>query len=252
MSLHKKVQEVFSLNSQSFYLRNEILENIKSFLEDKKDFILHLTGNPGSGKTSITKFVCKNKKYIYLNAYTDEIKKKILANKKCKLFIIDEFDKIPDSKFVINFIKSNKMKLITLSNNLNKSSGLNISLPTYTSRDILEILNLKCQEINSEILSDDDKKIISKMFGRTGDMRLVFNFVRDNFDKKINKVSLPKKAVDQESTSDQNLHHRLIKEVQGDTQERRKAYSLYIEKCDKLGITSFYRNDFYSVYDLYN
>ena len=90
------------------------------------------------------------------------------------------------------------------------------------------------------------------MFGRTGDMRLVFNFIRDNYDKTTQKIILNKSTEDNKDVEDVNIHHKIIKEIVFKNFDRRKAFSIYIEECEKLGIPYLFRNDFYSVYDIYS
>ncbi|KAF5140481.1 cdc6-related aaa superfamily atpase [Vairimorpha ceranae] len=255
MSLHKKIREIFSSASLNFYKREDVIEKVNNFINSKSDNILHLTGNPGSGKTSLAKYVCRNKKHMFINAYNENIKKLILLNHKNKIWIIDEFDKVNDSKFIINYIKTHNKKLITLSNSLNNFKCLNeinISLRPYTSKEIEDILHLKCEEVGEKFLNEFEIKFIAKMFGRTGDMRLVFNFIRDNYDKTTQKIILNKSTEDNKDVEDVNIHHKIIKEIVFKNFDRRKAFSIYIEECEKLGIPYLFRNDFYSVYDIYS
>ncbi|KAK6090413.1 hypothetical protein P3W45_000510 [Vairimorpha bombi] len=255
MSVYKKVQVAFSSSSDFIYLRSDVCKKISSFLSSTRYNILHLTGNPGSGKTSIAKYICKNYEYKYLNSYTDNIKSSILSNKKINLWIIDEYDKIKDKKFISHYIKSTNKKLITLCNTLSsikRSDSMSISLLPYTSKEIEEIIRLKIKEVGYEICDNSTIKIIAKIFSSTGDMRLVFNYIRDNFNKETNKLEIPKNENIKEEVSEVNVHHRIIKEIVKLNYDRRKAYSEYLDKCDEIAVPGLYRNDFYLVYDVYN
>lgn len=255
MTVYKKVQRAFSSSSQQIYIRSGIDKKISDFLSSTRYNTLHITGNPGSGKTSIIKFICKNHTHKFLNSYTDNIKNILLSNNKCNLWIIDEYDKFKDSNFLEHYIKTKKKKLITLCNTLTgtkRKDSMSIACLPYTSKEIEEILRFKMKEVGHDIFDEITLKIIPKMFSNSGDMRLVFNYIRDNFNKEKNKVEIQKRILKKDQDLSVNIHHKIIKEIISLKYDRRKAYSEYLNKCDEIAVPGLFRNDFYSVYDVFN
>ena len=97
------------------YGRDEECNRINDFL-NSNDYILHITGSPGTGKTSTVKWILSSKSYLYMNYFNET---KITLNKKApKIVVLDEFDKFYEEKKVeclkfLNLIRKSKKKLIT-------------------------------------------------------------------------------------------------------------------------------------------
>lgn len=244
MTIYKKIQKAFSSSSPYIYLRTDTINTIKSFLESQRN-ILHITGNPGVGKTSIIKNILK-KNYLYLNTYIDKCIKQKIIKSKYDIIVIDEYDKLKkDKNFIIFYIKENNKKLITLSNNLILS---NYIIQPYTSKEIEEIIKSKIKiEIKYEIMSSEMIKFVSKKFSDNGDLRAVFNFILNNFNVSNNKVEIIQNVKVENNNS---WHHNEIKKLKNNN--RRKAYLLYLKVCEDNGVNSLLNNEFNIIYELYS
>ncbi|EPR79334.1 hypothetical protein SLOPH_1773 [Spraguea lophii 42_110] len=235
--------------TEKLFLRHNEVKKIREFLSSKEK-ILHISGNPGTGKTFTVKATLKNRKYKILNFFRDNITKNIKSSKN-KLLVIDEFDKYYQTHKdeCINCINSHQNKIITISNDLTISSNILYFKP-YTTEEMIFILENKLKELNIKI-SEDILKYISKDIEYAGDIRKSFNYIQTlvKNNKNITFIDIIKN--NQKEETNENLHYKIIKKIINDENiEENNYYSEYYIRCKEYKIIQHTKNDFYSIVEI--
>lgn len=243
------------------HLREKEIAHIKQFLANN-DNILHICGNPGTGKTSTVLFVLKNKNYSYTNFLENQNIVKNIKNTKHDILVIDEFDKLYQTNTkeclkLFDYIEQKNKKLITISNSLGLTDHI-LYFDAYTPAEINTIVKLKISdEIGAQIVDDKLLNFISKKYGNAGDIRKVFDYIKDLIDKKENNshqmIKIEDLIENTEKKDEENFHEKIIKSIinQKETKNKAVMYKLYYSECDKLNIQPLNRNDVYLIYDLH-
>ncbi|KAM0687875.1 hypothetical protein COBT_000881 [Conglomerata obtusa] len=260
----EKAKKTFQRNTiPKIYLRENEIIHIKEFLQGKEN-ILHICGNPGTGKTCTTQFVLRRRKYTYIN-YLENVK--AVANiykTKDKIIVIDEFDKFFITKKneclkFFDFILKNKKKLITLSNSLDIHDNV-FFFNAYNAHEIKLIVKQKIQdEIGFKIVNDDVFDILSRKIGSSGDIRKVFEQIKNICDKKINDnksdelINLNDMQFNENKCYlQENLHHEIVKKLFNKKENTKtNNYEVYLTQCKEYKITPLDRNDFMIIYNIF-
>ncbi|KAH9411720.1 hypothetical protein HK407_04g08310 [Ordospora pajunii] len=278
----RRLHNSFANHIDRIYLRSEEISEINSFVESER-LVLHICGNPGTGKTHVTKNTLKCE-FLYINYYAEKSILESIRKSTSSVVVIDEFDKYYYERSneclqAMAYLRKKKRKTITLSNNLGMPSDTLFFKP-YTSLDMELILKQKvAEESTEEILSSTSIKIISKRFGPSGDLRLLFKHVQDAIAEKI--LSAESQAIcntlaigsSMKATSDAslvfegiatdkneclnqpaNFHHATIHSLISNNKRLSKIdiYSKYLNECHEMKIPSYDRVDFNIIYDIYN
>lgn len=261
----KKVHKAFSLSkSKEIYLREKEVLTIESFVNSEQ-MVLHICGNPGTGKTHVVTQLLK-KSSLYLNYYNeDRISVRIKDNRR-PVVVIDEFDRYYNerrSECLQNMrrLKSRNVKLITVSNNLRISSDALFFEP-YTSSDMEKILIQKLKkESPVNIAASTVTRLISKKMGSSGDLRLLFKYIQEILERKllnndITEISVEDVALDKENEASvpNDIHHCIISTLMSKSEEtsRMKLYSKYLRECSEVRIQGYDRTDFNIICDMYS
>ncbi|ADM12151.1 uncharacterized protein Eint_090210 [Encephalitozoon intestinalis ATCC 50506] len=248
--------------SRTIYLREEETLAIKSFLHSKRP-VLHICGNPGTGKTHVTVNTIEGS-FLYLNYYSESDIFSKIKNSNSPVVVIDEFDKYYNERRnecmqAMHYLRS-RQKLITISNDLRMSGDVLFFRP-YSSSDMEKILAQKTLKESAEaILSPIAIKIVSKRIGPSGDLRQLFRYVQEIVGRKIMEggsleidledIPLEKENLDSKPN---NVHHSIITSLISKNKKasRMEIYSKYLRECQEMKISSHDRTDFNIIYDIY-
>nr|AGE96232.1 hypothetical protein ECU09_0220 [Encephalitozoon cuniculi] len=259
----KRLYDSFSCSGASVYLREEETLAIRSFLGSKSP-VLHICGNPGTGKTHVTVHTVGNS-FLYLNYYNENDIFGRIKSSNTSVVIIDEFDKYYNERRneciqAMCYLRT-RQKLITISNDLTISGDVLFFKP-YSSSDMEKILTQKVsEESSSPILNPTAIKIISKRVGPSGDLRQLLRYVQEIVGKKIvegGAVEISPEDVfpEKESTEERpsNVHHSIISSlISGNKRvSKMELYSRYLKECQEMEISSYDRTDFNIIYDIYS
>lgn len=262
--LKNKAIKCFSECSQ-IYGRKEECKKIKDFLKST-NFILHITGIPGTGKTSVVKWALSSKPFLYLNYFNEsEI---VLKKNSPKIVVIDEFDKFFEEKKIeclkfLNLVRKSKTKLITISNDLKMG---NVRFKPYDCTEIDQILTEKMNtEIGTEIMDQKCRSFLIKKYGKTGDLRALFKVIVAAISKKQSKSEMEQNTnaqVDEcefkasnnlleisdflssEKLTEQGIHHQIVSSIKNDTLGSQESFKKYLIECEELSITPLPKTDF--------
>lgn len=226
------------LNVEESFLREYEKEKILKFISSKSK-ILHIAGNPGTGKTITVKYLLKNKKYGYINYLTSD-NFTVTEN----IIVFDEFDKFYNQKRseCLNFLQKNaKKKIITLSNDLLFTKDC-LFFKSYSKEEIIEIVKKK---INSDRISDLMINLIS--LKESNDLRKILSVCNDLLLKKTTEITI--QDLNCRPMKRESIHQQLIHEMKEQYAEKKQVFQNYIEKCKKLKITGLDRIDFTSIYE---
>jgi len=175
-----------SAESSHFYGRDREIAKLREFIESDRD-ILHVTGNPGTGKTAAIRHALRNEEYEYMNYYyTPSVYSNVRKTSK-RFVVIDEYDKFFDEKKsecrkVLILLKKNRQRLITIGNDLKHA---NVEFLPYTKGEIVGIIEKKiAEEIGASIMSRGVMEMISKKFENKGSMRACFKFILGCYESK--------------------------------------------------------------------
>lgn len=220
------------------YLREKEIEEIETFLNSKEK-ILHICGNPGTGKTSVTLFTLRDRNYVYLNAQQENLTIKKILSKRSGVIVIDEFDTLYNidklgCKNLFNSLKN--QKLVTISNNLN-SIYKNLFFTAYKKEEIEFIVRNKMMEEKIDV----DEKFIGEIVRKclkSGDIREAIEYCRSLNDDIY--------CIDKENEpNNENLHKKIIFKVMKEGKvEMTVLYEKYIVECKEMAIPFLNRNDF--------
>lgn len=261
----KELYKGFSLsNSTKIYLREKEVHEIRSF-PDSEQTVLHICGNPGTGKTYLSNKLLGTSA-LYLNYYSEaDFMIKIKSSKK-NIVIIDEFDKYYSEKRsectrVMCYLRDNSIKLVTLSNDLRISADALFFRP-YTSSDMEMILKQKLmEEPQVEMTTMTVIKLISKRMGLSGDLRLLFGYIREILENKLSKNDISMISMEDVTSEKENepmspndVHHSIVSMLmlKDARVPRIELYSRYLKECMEMGIQPYDRADFNTVYDIYS
>ncbi|ORD98896.1 CDC6 [Hepatospora eriocheir] len=235
--------------------RKEEISNLKKFIDKKnKDNILHIIGNPGTGKTMCVNYVLNNKDHCYINYYQTTSIIKEIKNTRSMIIVIDEFDKFyqEKKKVCLNTIltlKAAKKKLITISNNLKLSQCNSILRFKPYSKD--QIKNIIKQKFNKNLFESDKViEMIASKFIKNGDMREVVRFIysKSLIQDKIGIKDLIEHKGKEEIVS---IHHKIILENKENENNLNELYRIYLSECKNLDIPSLCFNEFNLIIDIY-
>ncbi|KAI5168703.1 hypothetical protein PAEPH01_0349 [Pancytospora epiphaga] len=256
----EKVRNAFSTGVVGeVYGRKQEREKIEDFLKSDRK-VLHIVGRPGTGKTCTVLSTLCGCDHIYVNFFHEPNIGKILKKADVKIVVIDEFDryfvekKEEAMRYVIR-LGNKGAKLITISNNLRMG---NLEFCPYDSKAILSIINLKIKnELGMELIEEPALMYLSKKYGNTGDLRLMFKSILDMFVRKAVSGDLKLGLVDclpkviQGNSENRNIQHQIIMETATNGMSLTDAYVLYLEKCGTMGLPIFTRQDFSMVFEMY-
>ncbi|TBU15998.1 hypothetical protein CWI42_040200 [Ordospora colligata] len=278
----RRLYNSFARHTNQIYLRIEEMCAINSFVKSEK-LVLHICGNPGTGKTHVTTNTLKCE-FMYINYYTEKNIFEIIKKSTSLVVVIDEFDKYYHERNneclqTMAYLRKKNRKIITLSNNLRMPSEALFFKP-YTSLDMELILKQKVTEqYTEEILNNTLIKMISRRFGPSGDLRSLFKHIQDVIAEKIliaesqilgnpstidssiktcnhTNIALQDIQIDKNGFSDQpgNFHHETIRSLISNSKKLSKIeiYSKYLNECHEMKIPSYDRVDFNIIYDMYN
>lgn len=220
------------------YLRDKEKEKIIHFLKSKEK-ILHIAGNPGTGKTNTVKFILYDYKYTYINHLVDNHPKKFE-----KIIVYDEFDKFYHNRNsqCLNFIKKHRnKKLITISNDLLFHQNSLLFKP-YTNDEISYIIQKK---LNTDRISDLVLNYIS--IQEKNDLRRVLNVCSNLL--KVKKTSITIQDLIAPNKKRDSIHQQLIHEMKNIHGEKNKVFIGYKSKCKELKIKELDRIDFTAVFE---
>lgn len=226
-----------SMIEESF-LREHEKTMIKQFLKSSNT-ILHISGNPGTGKTITVKYVLRNMKYTYFNCLSNTE-----PPVKNNLIVLDEFDKfyLLKKRDCINFlIKYKNKKIITISNNVLFHNNSLIFRP-YTKDEIIYIIKKKlCDQLVDinvvEYISIREKNDFRRVLSGYKDLLLKSN-------GKIILTDILKKEQKKES-----IHQQIIHELKNLYHKQEETFTEYLIKCKELNVKSLNRADFITVYE---
>ncbi len=254
----EKVRKIFSNKVEGeIYLRENEKNRIKDFLDSKKS-ILHINGNPGTGKTCVVLKLLENRKFHYFNYFHEEnlgkcLKNIIMCPKKSmgKIIVIDEFDKYYNAKRkeclrYLNNIEKKKIKVIAISNNLNFGD---ITFLPYGRDEIKEIIRKKIESESPSVIEENALDFISKKFEKSGDLRLVQKYIFEVLGKMnelpirmCNLIEAPNES------QEKNLQHEIIKKI---VINESGGYQKYKKECLHIGIPELTKIEFEMVSDIY-
>lgn len=259
-----KTKKIFQRNiSTNVYFRTKEIEHVKDFLSSDTN-ILHICGNPGTGKTCTVLFVLKNKRFEYFNFLEDQSTIKKVLCSKFNVIVIDEFDKLyKESKKeclkLFDRIEREDKKLITISNGCNFVDSVYV-FDAYTSAEINEILKAKISdELGLQIIDDKLLNFISKKYGSLGDIRKVFDYIKNLIDKRdyVKDTGQLKieDAIDCNVKKDEegNLHEQIVKSIVNNKKSitKNEVYKLYYNECTIANVQPLNRNDVFLLFDLH-
>ncbi|EJW05047.1 hypothetical protein EDEG_00828 [Edhazardia aedis USNM 41457] len=239
------------------YLRNREAEKISEFLESK-DSILHVCGNPGTGKTHTVKFILRNKDYIYYNFLEDNKSVNNIFILQGKIVVIDEFDKLvkynkQTALKIISHITNTQQKLITISNTLTLFKNI-LFFPAYTTDELFFIVKKKLEVENNIIIENSTENlVISKRIGKSGDLRQVYEYFKCNKHKETIKNDIVE-IINDEEDSKMKFHHEMIKELLKKNFKLNKSrlYERYVKESTFKNLPYLNRTDFLLIIDLYS
>lgn len=236
--------------AQKVYLRTEEVERIRDFLDSKQN-VLHVCGNPGTGKTFVVLNTVPSAARAYFNFFntTDIFAKAKLSKKRC--FVVDEFDKYEAEKKsecrrLLLYVAQNNKKLITISNTLSRDGSILLFKP-YSSEEIERIVVLKLEnEVGSRLLDACTIKYLAKRCS-AGDLRQVY-------ERCMAAITKKECGFEEDRENKPNIQRTIVKELISDVSARSKdkVYAKYLERCQEMGIPAFERGDFSHLYDLCN
>lgn len=260
----RRAHKSFSLSkSTAIYLREREVSAISSFLRSKQ-LVLHVCGNPGTGKTHVTTTLLGTSS-LYLNYYNeDNIPLRIKTSRKT-VVIIDEFDKYYNEKRgeclrTMCYLKDNGIKLITLSNDLRISADALFFRP-YTSLDMEKILDQKLRrDPDVEVATQTAIRIMSRKLGCSGDLRPLFKYVQEVIEKKlldndVTAISAEDLTHEKENEAKvpSNIHHEIISTLVSGNRRATGTdlYPRYLRECLEMDIQPYDRTDFNIVHEIY-
>lgn len=247
----KKARDAFHRScAQKVYLRTEEVKRIKDFLSSEQN-MLHVCGNPGTGKTFVVLNTVPSAACTYINFFNtpDVLAKVKLSKKTC--FVVDEFDKYEAEKKsecrrLLLYVTQNNKKLISISNSLNKDGNILLFKP-YSFEEIEKIVVLKLDsEVGSKLLDTCTIKYLAKKCS-SGDIRQVYERCMAAIANKVCNF-------EEERENRPNIQKAIIKDLVSDVSARNKdkVYAKYLERCQEMGVPAFERGDFSHLYDLCN
>lgn len=219
-------------------LRTDEKNKIKQFLTSSCN-VLHISGNPGTGKTMTVKYVLKNEKYTYINYMVDQ---KFFV--RYKIVVFDEFDRfyLAKKKECLTFLLKHKnKKIITISNNMLFDCELLIFRP-YTKNEILYIVTKK---LNCERISNDVIEYIS--LREKNDLRKIMCACNELLLKNSSTITFKDIAVKKKRK--ESIHQQIIHELKKNFRIKEEAFKNYLTRCKELNVDSLSRPDFTSVYE---
>jgi Cdc6-like AAA superfamily ATPase len=262
-ALLRKAYKAFSTSvTDRIYLRKKEMEEIEEFLESQRD-ILHICGNPGTGKTCVTLGAIR-RPFLYIN-YLNEprVNERVLRNRGA-VVVIDEFDRYyrerrSECLQCMVHLREKGAKLITLSNDLRLASDALFFKP-YSAEEMGKILEEKIEnEVQRDFVSRTAIMLLAKKFEASGDLRLLFKCLQEVIENKIASgdeagiVPADIARSKEGSREENNVHHEIVTRLMSrhKSASKMKVYSEYLRECNELGIASYDRVDFGTVFDIY-
>lgn len=261
MAALEKIIQCFKASSDGcLYGRDSEVAAIKKFMRSELP-VLHITGNPGTGKTCAVRWALRSTRFLYVNYFLEASMSSALKQAHHKVVVIDEFDKYLEEKKAeclknILFLKSKGKKVITISNSLRLGS---IVFKPYTSSEIVKILKEKMdKELGMQVIDDLALVFLSKRFEKTGDLRLVLKAILDAYLKRENLhtvcgdhiLRLEDFVERKEAGAEKGIHHELISKAREAELGRRQAYKDYMKECNAMSLMPLSRMDFEMIFDL--
>ncbi|XP_029161621.1 uncharacterized protein LOC114933282 [Nylanderia fulva] len=280
----EKAKRIFSRSIPGrTYLRERERTKIKEFISST-EYLLNISGNPGTGKTSTVLNALKGKKCLYLNSMKVRNVYQKIVQTKVKIVVVDEFDRYykengKEYLSLIKHVKEEKKKLISISNTLEVSENTLYFKP-YTSEEIGSIIKNKIrEEIGVEIVDDIAMEVISRKFGDIGDIRRVFDYLLDLIkrkyineredkkdeicveikhshmekkNKEITKIKIGDILCEHKrcQKDGDNIHHRIVRELLTGGINIDCCYKKYLERCKEMKLQFCDRNDFNLIYEI--
>ncbi|KAM0673477.1 hypothetical protein GVAV_003170 [Gurleya vavrai] len=154
-------------------------------------------------------------------------------------------------------ISKNK-KLITISNSLNLNDNI-LFFQAYTPAEMKDIVKQKIIEESPELnIESNSLDIFVKKYGSNGDLRKVFEFLKNSLEKieNVNKENINLLDLDNFEKKEDleiNMHHKIIKGLIKEKNKnlQKKIYGIYIQKCKDLKIKHLNKSDFNICYEIY-
>lgn len=221
------------LTNQPVYLRKHEQQTIKNFITSDST-ILHIYGNPGTGKTITTLHTLSNINFSYFNYLENTTFYK--TKKMKKIVVIDEFDRFYDYKKREStmFISRPNHKFITLANKCIFANSFQFT--AYKTDEMIYLLS----KLNKK-LSNEKLKYIAKKFHGQGDLRRAVEYSKNSVDE--NEVV---------KCDDENVNHRIVKEMVRMGLCKADVYGRYVEVCKESMVPYLGRCDFFVLYDMYS
>ncbi|ELA42165.1 uncharacterized protein VICG_00808 [Vittaforma corneae ATCC 50505] len=233
MSIQSNVEQAIRCftNCKKIYLREREIQGISDFLLSD-DSIFHITGNPGTGKTATVRDVLQNKKFEYVNYFSEPELRSILERSKTEIIVIDEFDRYLEEKRqeclrLLVSLKNKNKKIITISNNLKMG---NMRFKPYTADELKGIIKMKMEnELGRHIMDEECIAFLAKKHEKAGDLRGLFKTI-------LNAISKKEIESTEESSSKENAKNSMYikdgrkpgKESDNSTQNKDVATNCYI------------------------
>lgn len=256
--LFQQIRSAFSAsNSALSYGRDKERKRISEFISSKER-TLHISGVPGTGKTSTVLSVLNGTDFIYFNYLIEKNIAESLRESNHKIKVIDEFDKFYKERrneckrILLSILKSN-IKLITISNT---RFMVGLDFKPYTTEEITAILKYKIkEEIGREIASEKTIMAMAKKYGKHGDMRMVMKEILSLIIEKIvngSKVYLEIEDLANNKIKESNtsIHYELILKAAKESGTFIELYKIYIKECKRIALPYLGRNDAEKVYEL--
>jgi Cdc6-like AAA superfamily ATPase len=246
------------------YLREKEIHLLKDFLSSAEN-ILHISGNPGTGKTCTALYVVQSMDFEYFNYLRSNRIYKDILKTKASVILIDEFDKFfrEDKKAcmsTVTTIKRKGKKLITLSNTLNLVENM-VHFKPYTVKEIEYIVVRKMEDdFGVDMEKDPAISIISRKFSALGDVRKAFEYCSNMFrsrratstcDKEWIGLNMLNENNKENVEINGNMHHEIIKEIAkaGAGLGKDGIYEVYLKRCKEIGLPFCNRSDFKIIYE---
>lgn len=241
-------------NSDQIIGREDEISKIVGFLKSK-NLIFHITGNPGTGKTSVIKHVLGKQPFCYLNYLQEEnlnTKIKEFLRSKIKILVLDEFDKFylenkkECLKAMIN-LKRKLVKTITISNDLRMG---NLKFMPYSVPEMLSIIKTKTKNNYETDIDEIILRYLILNYGKQGDVRAVLtklNGLMSRTDGK--KLQIKDLREQKQETENRGIHHEIIGNIKKEGVKGIEGYKEYYKVCEEMMILPLERHIYTMIYD---
>ena len=232
------------------YGREQEKQAIRSFLEGDS-LLLHITGRPGTGKSCTVKSVLGDRAHLYINYLHEGSVAARLRRSTADLVVIDEFDRYFSEKKSectgqLATLRRRKVKLVTISNNLQMKS---LRFEGYRPPQIEAILREKMQaEIGCVPVEPAALKLIARTYGRNGDLRAVFRCTREllaKLDAGHPAIAIGDVITETTASTDRSIQREIIRNaLENKGEAGSDAYARYLKECAAFRLPVLNRQEF--------